>query len=405
MEPDGSAAPPTASMPPPPPRQRHLPPSPAMDRVRASAAPGGVRAGAAPGRVRVGAAADLRSLAHALPPAGPPGPAGVDVDGDLSARSWRECFDACDDVQVEHRDGMWRVYSGGFGAADAAVDVVLVLMHGGGHCALSWALVADVLRKECAVVAFDARGHGASVTADDADLCHETQVTDAEAVVRAFFARRAGGGRSVPKIVLCGHSMGGAIAVRLAVSGRLPEMVGLVVIDVVEGTAMSALPYMASWLQNRPRSFPSVEKAVQYVVKAGHVRNVDSARLSLPQQVVYNEKAKRWVWRTNLEASERFWKGWFQGLSSLFLSAPAAKMLVLAGVDRLDKDLMIAQMQGKFQNMLIPGAGHAVHEDQPEQTAQVLLEFLRRNMFISPSADGGSSIVFQQRRPPIPPCC
>ena len=39
--------------------------------------------------------------------------------------------------------------------------------------------------------------------------------------------------------------------------------------------------------------------------------------------------------------------GWFQGLSQQFLSSSVPKMLLLAGVDRLDKDLTVGQMQGK----------------------------------------------------------
>ena len=38
--------------------------------------------------------------------------------------------------------------------------------------------------------------------------------------------------------------------------------------------------------------------------------------------------------------------GWYAGLSAKFLSVPAAKLLILAGPDRLDKPLMIGQMQG-----------------------------------------------------------
>ena len=40
---------------------------------------------------------------------------------------------------------------------------------------------------------------------------------------------------------------------------------------------------------------------------------------------------------------------------------------VYVGVDRLDRDLTIGQMQGKFQMQVLPQCGHAVHEDQPTQ--------------------------------------
>ncbi len=54
-------------------------------------------------------------------------------------------------------------------------------------------------------------------------------------------------------------------------------------------------------------------------------------------------------------------------------------MLLLAGTDRLDKELMIGQMQGKYQLQVFPEAGHFVHEDQAEKTARTVADFYRRN--------------------------
>jgi hypothetical protein len=38
--------------------------------------------------------------------------------------------------------------------------------------------------------------------------------------------------------------------------------------------------------------------------------------------------------------------GWFDGLSNKFLATRAAKLLILAGTDRLDKPLTIGHIQG-----------------------------------------------------------
>lgn len=54
--------------------------------------------------------------------------------------------------------------------------------------------------------------------------------------------------------------------------------------------------------------------------------------------------------------------GWFRGLSSSFLAIRTARLLVLAGTERLDKELMIGQMQGKFQLAVVPETGHMIHE-------------------------------------------
>ena len=115
----------------------------------------------------------------------------------------------------------------------------------------------------------------------------------------------------------------------------------------------------------------------------------------------YPSKAPSWLWRTNLAATQPFWEGWFVGLSKKFLEAKGGKLLLLAGTDRLDKELTIGQMQGglkqtyapcsaaaweltalsagKYQLQVFPEAGHFIQEDQPEKTAMTLADFYRRN--------------------------
>ena len=50
---------------------------------------------------------------------------------------------------------------------------------------------------------------------------------------------------------------------------RLPRIEGLVVIDVVEGTALAALPLMHKIIQNRPFSFPSIPTAIAWARSSG----------------------------------------------------------------------------------------------------------------------------------------
>jgi len=60
----------------------------------------------------------------------------------------------------------------------------------------------------------------------------------------------------------------------------------LIVIDVVEGTAIEALPFMEQIVQSRPKSFKDVETAIQYAYKSGIIKNLESARVSIPPQLV-----------------------------------------------------------------------------------------------------------------------
>ena len=66
------------------------------------------------------------------------------------------------------------------------------------------------------------------------------------------------------------------------------------------------------------------------------------------------DHAQKYTWTTNLPSTSPFWPGWFEGLSSKFLSARGGKLLILAGTDRLDKELMVGQMQGIFPRSLFP---------------------------------------------------
>lgn len=90
-------------------------------------------------------------------------------------------------------------------------------------------------------------------------------------------------------------------------------------------------------------------------VRTKTISNLASARISVPPLVrdagedfAQAGEPHRYKWRTDLGATEPYWRGWFTGLSNKFLACKTAKLLLLAGADRLDKELMVAQMQGEF---------------------------------------------------------
>lgn len=90
---------------------------------------------------------------------------------------------------------------------------------------------------------------------------------------------------NAPAIMICGHSMGGAICVHIAHMELIPTLIGCVVIDVVEGTAMEALASMQSFLRSRPQHFKSIQQAIEWSVRSGQIRNVASAKVSMPGQI------------------------------------------------------------------------------------------------------------------------
>ncbi|KAJ5339895.1 hypothetical protein N7452_006623, partial [Penicillium brevicompactum] len=288
---------------------------------------------------------------------------------------------------------------------------LFVMHHGAGSSGLSFATCADEIRKilpKAGILSLDARSHGRTVmttqdtdtkandespsTADAAqteaagkvelDLSLETLSRDLVYVIRQTQTRM--GWQDLPDIILVGHSLGGAVITDVAKNGELgPKLLAYAVLDVVEGSAIDALQSMDMYLSTRPNRFPSLQSGIEWHTRSRTIRNTTSARASVPS-LLYEEStatdlSRPWVWRTNLSATKPFWENWFVGLSRKFLDARGGKLLLLAGTDRLDKELMIGQMQGKYQLQVFPEAGHFVHEDQPTKTAQILADFYRRN--------------------------
>lgn len=80
-------------------------------------------------------------------------------------------------------------------------------------------------------------------------------------------------------MIIMGHSMGGSIATKTTAeilkNENNPEaeiyrkltkkICGLIVIDVVEGSAIDALPFMESIVRQRPKVFKTIDAGIEYM--------------------------------------------------------------------------------------------------------------------------------------------
>lgn len=344
---------------------------------------------------------------------------GLQRKRDYDPVQWMPYFDHSKDVRIG--ENTFHIYTKG------TEGPMLVLLHGGGYSSLTWSEFTKSIMTMvvCRVMAIDLRGHGDTQTTNEEDLSTDTLASDVAAIIDAA--------AEDSPIILVGHSMGGAVAVRAA--PLVMNLHGLGVIDVVEGTAMDALASMQSFLRSRPSSFSSISQAIEWCVRSGQIRNIQSAKVSVPGQIKnietnklathdidalsqssceYNSEpsmpqddiiqeeestnmpppptssipvSRKYMWRIDLAKTEQHWFGWFKGLSTAFLNVPVPKVLLLAGVDRLDRELTVGQMQGKFQMQVLPACGHAVHEDVPDKVAEAIATFMVRHKFAEPASD------------------
>lgn len=103
-------------------------------------------------------------------------------------------------------------------------------------------------------------GHGDTHVANEEDLSMDQLVKDISDCVLALFKDDS----VIPHIFLIGHSLGGALATRLAsppciISGLIQA---LIVLDVVEGSALESLGHMTNVLQTRPKGFETMKEAI-----------------------------------------------------------------------------------------------------------------------------------------------
>ena len=100
---------------------------------------------------------------------------------------------------------------------------------------------------------------------------------------------------------------------------------------------MASLKYIKNYLKERTSQFNSISEAISWSIQSGLLKNRDSAKISIPDQLI--KDGTLYKWRTDLLSTERYWPEWYSGISLKFLSVKGPKLLLLAGTDRLDTEL------------------------------------------------------------------
>jgi len=260
----------------------------------------------------------------------------------------------------------------------------IVLVHGFLDQAHSWQFFVDGLikrsRRPLCLVAPDCRGHGDSGWAGAGGYYHfPDYVYDLDCVITAM---------GFTRLHLIGHSMGGTISFLYA--GTFPQRLSkLVLIEGVGPPGMDftdAPPKMAGWIREvRERGRSHFREYTSLAAGANQLQQTnprlkkefafDLARAGMKQ----NENGK-WVWKFDPLHRTASPQPFYAAQALEFFRRIACPVLIVDGKEsrqtrRTDKQQRYDAIEDR-RHATIGNAGHMVHQDNPQQLAEVVASFL-----------------------------
>jgi pimeloyl-ACP methyl ester carboxylesterase len=248
----------------------------------------------------------------------------------------------------------------------------LVFLHGGGQNAHTWDTVLLALGRSA--VAIDLPGHGRSSWRADRDYgpWKNTEALEAVLPILAPDAK-----------AVVGMSLGGATTIRLV--AERPDLVRkAVIVDVTPqvndpARRMTTAERGSVALIGGPPTYDSFEAMAEATIALSPYRSAESVR----RGVRHNAKRLsdgRWGWRYDLfggpvqRPSADFTALW-DDVSRI--TSPA--MLVQGGLSKYVFDEDIAEMRRRLPDLrveVVPGAGHAVQSDRPQDLVRLIEDFV-----------------------------
>jgi len=228
----------------------------------------------------------------------------------------------------------------------------LVFVHGSGDSAAVWAPLIALL-PEVHAVALDLPGHGALV---DQPGPAEMSVADYAAFVRDALKKLR-----VPRPTLVGHSLGGAIALRLTLDA--PELVGRLVL-VGSGARLRVAPaFLEEARTAGPTGVPAITQMAFAEQHAEEAAEYHARRAPTAPGVLYRD----------LAACNQF-----DVMGEVARIAQPTLLLVGEG-DRMTPPKYAEYLAAQIPNaklVVIPDAGHYAQIEQPQGLADALRAWL-----------------------------
>ncbi len=239
----------------------------------------------------------------------------------------------------------------------------LLLIHGFGNSLQSFRLVAPLLADDYQVIAVDMPGFGLSAKPADFDYRNANQ-----ARVMGDFIRALG----LDDVIVGGHSLGGSIALRVAVSE--PEVRGLVLMN--PGIINSGVPAISQYY-----FFPMQRLLAKQLGKRDFRESMIKGSFINPD-IITDEVMD------NLQRASQS-EGYLAGMTTmmgqyeapdeepLLAEARLPTVIVWGELDRRKTPEELARLEAGLPNdrtLKVPGVGHYVHEEGADAVAAGLVE-------------------------------
>ncbi|HET7876077.1 MAG TPA: alpha/beta fold hydrolase [Methylomirabilota bacterium] len=246
----------------------------------------------------------------------------------------------------------------------------VLLLHGITGHARVWDTLAGRLADRYRVLALDQRGHGDSDAPEDADYRVSTMAEDLEG-----FAKASGLGR----FDLLGHSMGGRIAIAYAAE-YVARLRRLVIVDIGPDINPAGLKRVRDMMANAPERIESEEWAYEYLRRVNPL--YDPAELR--HRIRHGLKPLAnggFAWKFSKGLRDMMREGSRDPIDLWpALSRIPRPILLVRGTEsdilcpEVARRMIEAFPTGRLVEM--PGAGHTVPGDKPEEFARIVRSFL-----------------------------
>ncbi|NRQ39858.1 alpha/beta hydrolase [Nonomuraea sp. NN258] len=244
---------------------------------------------------------------------------------------------------------------------------VALLLHGLAGQSGEWEPLARLLRGHYRLIALDQRGHGRSEPRP-ADTSRAAFTADVAAVIS---------GLGVGPVILAGQSLGGVTALQAAAAR--PDLVrALLLVEAGAEAGGPELPgQIAGWLDSWPRPFAGRRDAVAFFgggrVGEGWATGLVAADGGLGPAFdrdtlvnVITDHTRRANWAA--------WSG---------LTCPVSVLLGERGVLPAQEVAEMRRLLPRARFVTVPGAGHDVHLERPDETARELHRLARSGALVA----------------------